>query len=65
VLELEETIHVTSGEVVHHSRDLFGPGGMDLHVVRALDVERPAQVNPAAENGPARRRAGHGSGARR
>jgi DNA-binding GntR family transcriptional regulator len=55
VLELEETIHVTSGEVVHHSRDLFGPGGMDLHVVRALDVERPAQVNPAAENGPARR----------
>jgi GntR family transcriptional regulator len=56
VLELEETIHVTSGEVVHHSRDLFGPGGMDLHVVRALDVERPAQVNPAGgENGPARR----------
>jgi GntR family transcriptional regulator len=56
VLELEETIHVTTGEVVHHSRDLFGPGGMDLHVVRALDVERPAQVNPAAsENGPARR----------
>jgi GntR family transcriptional regulator len=56
VLELEETIHVTSGEVVHHSRDLFGPGGMDLHVVRALDVERPAQVNPApADNGPARR----------
>jgi GntR family transcriptional regulator len=66
VLELEETIHVTSGEVVHHSRDLFGPGGMDLPVVRALDVERPAQVNPAAsENGPARRRGGHGSGARR
>ena len=55
MLELEETIHVTSGDVVHHSRDLFGPGGMDLHVVRALDVERPAQVNPAAgENGPAR-----------
>jgi len=46
-LELEEIIHVTSGEVVHHSRDLFGPGGVDLHVVRALDVERPAAVNPA------------------
>jgi GntR family transcriptional regulator len=58
-LELEETIHVTSGEVVHHSRDLFGPGGMDLHVVRALDVERPAQVNPATgENGPTRRSGG-------
>jgi GntR family transcriptional regulator len=55
VLELEETIHVTSGDVVHHSRDLFGPGGVDLHVVRALDVERPAQVNPAAgDNGPTR-----------
>jgi GntR family transcriptional regulator len=55
VLELEETIHATSGDVVHHSRDLFGPGGMDLHVVRALDVERPAQVNPAgSDNGPAR-----------
>lgn len=53
-LELEETIHVTSGDVVHHSRDLFGPGGMDLHVVRALDVERPAQVNPAVVGGPAR-----------
>jgi GntR family transcriptional regulator len=62
VLELEETIHVTSGEVVHHSRDLFGPGGMDLHVVRALDVERPAQVNPAGgENGPARRSGGRAS----
>jgi GntR family transcriptional regulator len=61
VLELEETIHATSGEVVHHSLDLFGPGGMDLHVVRALDVERPAQVNPAAaDNGPARR-TGHRS----
>jgi GntR family transcriptional regulator len=54
VLELEETIHVSSGEVVHHSRDLFGPDGMDLHVVRALEVERPAQVNPGGENGPAR-----------
>jgi hypothetical protein len=32
---------------------------MDLHVVRALDVERPAQVNPAGgENGPARRSGG-------
>jgi GntR family transcriptional regulator len=50
-LELEEIIHVTSGEVVHHSRDLFGPGGMDLHVVRGLDVERPAAVNQTAREG--------------
>ena len=59
VLELEETLHVTSGEVVHHSSDMFGPGGMDLHVVRARAVERPAQVNPVGgENGPARRSGG-------
>ncbi|MEA2228674.1 MAG: GntR family transcriptional regulator [Solirubrobacteraceae bacterium] len=57
VLELDETIHVTSGEVVHHSRDLFAPGGMDLHVVRGLDAAGPAQVNPAPpEAGPRRRR---------
>jgi hypothetical protein len=57
VLELDETIHVTSGEVVHHSRDLFAPGGMDLHVVRGLDAAGPAQVNPAPPDaGPRRRR---------
>jgi GntR family transcriptional regulator len=56
VLELDETIHVTSGEVVHHSRDLFAPGGMDLHVVRGLDAEGPAQVNPAPADSAARRR---------
>jgi GntR family transcriptional regulator len=56
VLELDETIHITSGEVVHHSRDLFGPGGMNLHVVRGLDAEGPAQVNPAPVAGPAGRR---------
>jgi GntR family transcriptional regulator len=57
-LELEEIIHVTSGEVVHHSRDLFGPGGMDLHVVRGLDVERPAAVNAAEPGGGAAARSG-------
>ena len=45
-LELEERIHVTSGEVVHHSRDLFAPDGVDLHVVRALELEAPVAVNP-------------------
>jgi len=70
-LELEEIIHVTSGEVVHHSRDLFGPGGMDLHVVRGLDVERPAAVNPvapeagAAAGGAARAGRVHRTGAGR
>jgi GntR family transcriptional regulator len=56
LLELDETIHITSGEVVHHSRDLFAPGGMDLHVVRGLDAEGPAQINPAPDAGPAGRR---------
>ncbi len=44
-LELEERMHVTAGEVVHHSTDLFAPEGVDLHVVRALEVEAPAAVN--------------------
>ena len=47
-LELEERIHVTSGEVVHHSRDLFAPEGVDLHVVRALELEAPVAVNAGA-----------------
>ncbi len=46
-LELEESIHVTSGEVVHHSTDLFAPESVDLHVVRALELEAPAAVNIA------------------
>lgn len=47
-LELEEVMHVTSGEAVQHSRDLFAPGGLDLHVVRWLDRAAPAQVSAAA-----------------
>jgi DNA-binding GntR family transcriptional regulator len=50
-LELEERIHVTSGEIVHHSADLFAPAGVDLHVVRALEVEAPAAVNAAPRGG--------------
>jgi DNA-binding GntR family transcriptional regulator len=56
VLELDETMHVTSGEVVHHSTDLFAPDGVDLHVVRALDLEAPAQVNPPSAEPPRRAR---------
>ena len=52
VLELMETIHVTSGEVPDHSRDLFGPGGVNLHVVRALDVERPDAGQPGGRERP-------------
>ena len=43
-LELEETVHLASGEAVQRSIDVFGPGGLDLHVIRALDRDRPSQV---------------------
>lgn len=39
VLDLKETYHLTSGECVHHSRDVFAPTGLDLRVVRWLDAE--------------------------
>jgi DNA-binding GntR family transcriptional regulator len=64
-LELEERIHVTSGEVVHHSRDLFAPEGVDLHVVRALELEAPVAVNAgAAEPAVPRRARARTAGAR-
>lgn len=44
-LELEEVVHLTSGEAVQHSRDLFAPGGLDLHVIRWLDVAAPARLS--------------------
>jgi hypothetical protein len=39
---------VTSGQVTHHSRDLFAPGGIDLRVVRWVEAQRPDQVGAAA-----------------
>ena len=60
VLELHETMHLNSGEVVQYSADLFAPGGIDLHVVRALAAQGPAQVSALAVEegaGTARRRA--------
>jgi DNA-binding GntR family transcriptional regulator len=42
VLELEEIMHLGSGEAVQHSSDTFAPGGIDLQVRRNLDVARPA-----------------------
>ena len=58
VLELYETFHLTSGDVVQHSTDVFAPSVLDLHVIRWLEARRPAQVNPAAvriETGGVRR----------
>ena len=44
VLELEEIMHLGSGEAVQHSSDLFAPGGIDLQVRRNLEVTAPAPL---------------------
>jgi GntR family transcriptional regulator len=44
LLELEEVIHVGSGEAVAYSRDLFAPGGLDVLVMRSLDAVSPTPV---------------------
>jgi GntR family transcriptional regulator len=44
VLELEETMYVSSGEAVQHSRDIFAPGGIDLQVRRNLETGAPLPV---------------------
>ena len=44
VLELEEIMHVGSGEAVQHSSDTFAPGGIDLQVRRNLEVAAPAPL---------------------
>jgi GntR family transcriptional regulator len=44
VLELEEIMHLGSGEAVQHSSDTFAPGGIDLQVRRDLDAAAPAPL---------------------
>jgi GntR family transcriptional regulator len=48
VLELEEVMHLGSGEAVQYSSDTFAPGGIDLQVRRNLDVAAPAPLVRAA-----------------
>jgi len=62
VLALDEIHRVTSGQVTHHSRDIFAPQGIDLRVVRWVEAQRPDQVGvlprpaaPTARRGTARR----------
>jgi DNA-binding GntR family transcriptional regulator len=43
-LELEELILAGRDERVAYSRDLFAPGGLDVMVIRSLEVTRPAPV---------------------
>jgi GntR family transcriptional regulator len=47
VLELDEIMYLTSGEPVQWSSDVFAPGGIDLHVRRALEASAPAPVRLA------------------
>ena len=51
VLELQETYHLTSGETVQFSTDIFAPGALDLHVIRWIEAAMPAQVNSVGKNG--------------
>ena len=44
VLELEEIMHLGSGQAVQHSSDTFAPGGIDLQVRRNLEVAAPAPL---------------------
>jgi len=55
VLSLEEIFRRTTGDVTHHSRDVFAPGGIDLRVVRWVEAQRPDQVGLDAP--PTRRNA--------
>ena len=51
VLELEEIMHLGSGEAVQHSSDLFAPGGIDLQVRRNLDAAAPVPLVRAVARG--------------
>jgi GntR family transcriptional regulator len=51
-LALEEIHRITTGEVTHHSRDVFAPGGIDLRVVRWVEAQRPDQVGVAPRPAP-------------
>ena len=51
VLELEEIMHVGSGEAVQHSSDTFAPGGIDLQVRRNLALAAPAPLVRAVGRG--------------
>ena len=44
VLELEELIFAGRDERIAYSRDLFAPGGLDVMVLRSLELTRPAPV---------------------
>lgn len=48
MLELDEVMHLASGEVVQSSIDLFTPRGLDLHVIRHLDAAPPGHVGRRA-----------------
>ncbi len=59
-LELEEVMRTTGGDAVQHSRDLFAPRGLDLHVMRWVGPGIPARVGSAVGDRGARRRGGLG-----
>jgi GntR family transcriptional regulator len=58
VLELEEIHRITTGQVTHHSRDIFAPEGIDLRVVRWVEARRPDVVGGAPRPAVAVKRRG-------
>ena len=60
VLQLDELFHTTSGDVSHHSSDLFAPDGLEPRVVRWLESRRPVQVGHTTGQPRRRRRASQG-----
>lgn len=44
VLKTVETVHVTSGDAVQHSTNLFAPGRTAFHVMRARPRQGPSQL---------------------
>ena len=62
VLALDEIHRVTSGQVTHHSRDIFAPEGIDLRVVRWVEAQRPTR-SACRRGRPRRLRGAAGRGA--
>jgi GntR family transcriptional regulator len=52
MLVLDEVYFITAGQITHHSRDLFTPGGIDLRVVRWVEAQRPDQVGGTLQAAP-------------
>ena len=58
VLQLEELCHTTSGDVSHHSRDVFAPEALEPQIVRWIEARRPVHIGQGDAAGRRRRTRG-------